>query len=432
MPEGNTSFDEVKGLVVENAKAFEQFKETVDLKFAELKKKGAVDPILEEKIQKISDSMSTNEEKQQKALQKIEADVKAVETLAARPNPGNGNGVDPKQAEAEKKFFHLLRKGEGKGGLSSISFETKVTTGSVDSDADGGYAVPLTFNNRIVKRMFETQEMRSICTVMTTGGDDIDFTNDVVDIDSGWVAEQASRTQTKSIKTGRIRIATHEQYAAPKVTQKLLDDAFFPFEEYLANRVADKLNRDQNAAFVSGTGNGQPVGFLNYSAASVNTDDATRSWGVLQYTPVGATTNAAWLALTNPGDIVLTWVYKLKVAHLANARFLFSRDVLTAVRQLKNSVGGYLWQPSYQAAQPPELLGYPVMIASDMPTSGSGKFVGAFGDFREGYTILDRMGLRILRDPFTSKPNVIFYTTARVGGDVTNFDAIKLLKMSAT
>lgn len=434
MPEGNVNLDEMNKLVTATATAFEEFTKTNDEKLKQLVTKGSVDVLVTDKLKKLNDTMDAALEKQQELIAASEAATKsrldAVETLAARPNPGKQDGVDPEEAKQMERFITLLRKGEkGANPIAQLQLESKATTGSVDSDPDGGYLVPPTWANRMIQRSFETTPMRQLCTIMTTTGDDIEFPNDVVDVDANWVGEKAARVQTKSIKPGKIRIPVHEVYAFPKLTQKLLDDNAFNLEAYLSNRITDKISRVENNAFIIGTGNGQPTGFLNYSTDTAA--DETRSWNKLQYKPTGAS-GAFVAAASSPGDCLIDLVQMLKVAYLGGASWLMPRAVIGLVRELKNSVGGYLWQPNYQIGVPSTLLEYPVTIAPDMPVVAANSYSAAFGNFKEGYTILDRMGIRLLRDPYSDKPNIGFYFTKRTGGDVVNFDAIKLLKFSTT
>ena len=308
---------------------------------------------------------------------------------------------------------------------ASVQFETKDM--NVISDPAGGYFVPITFINRIVQRMFETTPMRDLGTVLTISGDEVEFPNNTTDINAGWIGETAARPATTAPAPGKIRIPANEMYAAPQLSQKILDDAFFDVEGWLVNLIADKLSRLENGAFINGTGGVMPRGMLSYTP--VTTDDATRSWGQLQYVPSGA---SGALLSANPGDCLITLTQKLKTGFLKGASWLIARDGIALIRQAKNQYGGYLWQPSYQAGMPSTLLDYPVTIAPDLPAVGAGTIGAVFGNFKEGYTIVDRMGVRMLRDPYTVAPEVRFYTTKRVGGDVTNFEAIKLLKLSVS
>jgi HK97 family phage major capsid protein len=205
----------------------------------------------------------------------------------------------------------------------------------------------------------------------------------------------------------------------------MLDDAFFNVEAWIVEEIANEFARNENAAFISGNGTDRPTGFL--AGTPVATADSARAWGVLQYVASGAAA-----ALPTSPDTFITLVHALKAGHRANARWMMSKDLLSSVRKYKSTDGQYLWQPSLQAGVPSSFLGYPVVEAEDMPLVAANTFPVAFGDFRAGYLIVDRMQTRLLRDPYTSKPNVLFYATKRVGGIVQNSEAIKLLKIATS
>ena len=220
----------------------------------------------------------------------------------------------------------------------------------------------------------------------------------------------------------------HELYAQPKATQKLLDDAFINVEEWIINKVAAKFSRAENNAFVVGDGIGQPRGFTSYTTQAV--DDNARSWGVLQHMITGVD---GGFASSNPADVLIDLQYKLRPGYLPKAAWLMPRAVADQIRKFKQSTTqNYIWQPGLQAGQPATLLGFPVYLAEDMPALAPSSFSVAFGNFEEGYTIVDRLGLRVLRDPYTGAPFIKFRCIKRTGGDVVNFEAIKLLRFSAT
>jgi HK97 family phage major capsid protein len=302
---------------------------------------------------------------------------------------------------------------------------------SVGIEADGGYWVTPEMSSRVLTRIFETSPIRTIASVMTIGTDAVEFPNDLNSaVSGGWVGEKQSRDETDTPQVGTQRIPVHEQYAMPKATQKLLDDATFAVESWLANKIADIMIRTENAAFVSGNGEAKPKGFLDYASASVTTDDATRAWGILQYVPSGG---AADFHATLPGDALIDIVHKIQPQFRAGAVWLMNRATTAGVRKMKDGQDNYLWSAGdIQRGNPQSLFGHPIVMAEDMPDVGANTFPIVFGDFRAGYQIVDRQGIRTLRDPFTDKPFVLFYTTRRVGADVLNFDAIKLFKIATT
>jgi HK97 family phage major capsid protein len=298
---------------------------------------------------------------------------------------------------------------------------------SVVSDPDGGYLVPAELSDRIVSRQFDTTPMRQLANVMTISSDAVEMLRDTDEADAQWVSELQSRPDTEQGQLGRIRIPVHELYAQPRATQKLLDDATLNVEDWLVSKISDRFTRKENAAFVNGDGVGQPRGFVSYPTAA--TSDGSRAWGVIEHVKTGA--DGAF-ASANPADTLIELVYKLKAGYLPGAAWLMPRAIAEQIRKFKeNTTNAYIWQPGLAAGQPPTLFGYPLYLAEDMPGLAAGSLSVAFGNFREAYTIVDRSGVRLLRDPYTAAPFVKFRADKRVGGDVTNFDAIKLLKFAA-
>jgi HK97 family phage major capsid protein len=224
-----------------------------------------------------------------------------------------------------------------------------------------------------------------------------------------------------------LRIPAREIYANPAITQNLLDDSSIDLGAWIVDKVANRFARMEGAAFVDGDGVAKPRGYLSYPTAS--TGDSARPWGTLQYVPTGA---AAAFASSNPGDALIDLVYSLKANFRPNAVWQMNRKTASIVRKFKDGQGNYLWSESIVAGQPSLLLGHPVDFNEEMPDLGANEFPVAFGDFGSGYTVVDRIGLRVLRDPYTAKPYVHFYTYKRVGGDVNNFEAIKLLKCATS
>jgi len=307
---------------------------------------------------------------------------------------------------------------------------------SVGSDPDGGYWVPTELSSRILKRLHETSDMRSISSAVSISSDTLEMMNDTNrGTSGGWVAEKGTRPETNTPTVGKQIITVHEQYAMPKATQRLLDDAVVDVEGWLAKKIADELAFTENTAFVTGNGVGKPRGFLDYGAAAVTTADASRAWGVLQYVPMGASGGFPLLSgavMASDCDALLDAIYALKPAYRNGARWAMARSTVATVRKLRDENGHYHWQPGLQAGQPQSLLNYPIAEIEDMPALAANSLSIAFGNFEEAYQIVDRQGIRVLRDNLTEKGFVKFYTTSRVGGDVVNFDALKLVKAAAS
>lgn len=329
-------------------------------------------------------------------------------------------------AEAEvphqKAFAAYLRSGEDEG-LRGLNIEEKAMSTAVAGD--GGYLVDPETSATIQSALRSTASIRQIAKVVNVEATSYDVLIDSTEAGSGWATETDATTETATPTIDRISIALHELSALPKISQRLLDDSAFDIEGWLAGRVADTFARSEAAAFVNGDGVDKPFGFLTHS--SVN--NSAWSWGSLGYCPTGV---AGSFDSSAPGDALIDLVYALGARYRANGAFVMNSKTAGTVRKIKDAEGRFLWTDGLTAGEPARLLGYPVLIAEDMPDIAEDAFAIAFGDFAAGYTIAERPDLRILRDPFSAKPNVLFYATKRVGGDVSDFAAIKLLKFSAS
>ena len=190
----------------------------------------------------------------------------------------------------------------------------------------------------------------------------------------------------------------------------------------------DSFAEQEGTAFVTGNGTAKPKGFLDYTKV----DNASWSWGNIGFIKTGVNGAFATASATvNPADKLIDLVYAVKAGYRGNGTFVFNRATQAVIRKMKDAEGDYVWQPATKAGEPSMLMGYPVAESEDMPVLATDSYSVAFGDFRRGYLIVDRVGIRILRDPYSQKPYVLFYTTKRVGGGVQDFDAIKLLKFAA-
>jgi HK97 family phage major capsid protein len=299
---------------------------------------------------------------------------------------------------------------------------------SVDSNQDGGFFVMPDTSGRIVQQVYETSPMRRLASVQTISTDALEGIYDLDEAAAAWVGEQGARNETASPKVNMWRIPVHEIYAEPRATQKLLDDANVDVEAWLAGKVANKFARAEAQAFVSGDGVGKPRGFLTY-ATSANAPTAT-SWNVIQYLNTGVNGDYAGSGLG--GDNLINLHGLLKAEYLPGSVWAMNRTTKAKTRTLKDPDGNYLLQLDFRQGLSETILGYPVENFEDMPNyTGTGALAVAFGNFASCYQIVDRVGIRVLRDPFTAKPFVKFYTTKRVGGDVINFEAVKVLRFSA-
>jgi HK97 family phage major capsid protein len=435
--------NEVKNLIKQQGEGFEAYKATLAELDKQVKTLGGADALTEQKLAKIDAALNTAAE----AKDAFDARMLAVEKKLGRPGIGHNGGPD---IEAEVKAFNAsaaahaaasARPAPGvldadgyaayKSGFGLFMKAGKEDLGpderkamSVGSDPDGGYLVPADMAGRMIKRQYETSPIRLIASVQLIGTDALEGIADVNEATSGGaVAERDARAETATAQLGKWRIEVHEQYAEPRATQKLLDDANIDVEAWLADKTADIMTRTENTWFVTGNGSNKPRGFTAYTTAA--TADASRSWGTLEHVVSGASGD---FGASDPADKLFDLIGAFKDHFLQNARWVTRREVITKLRKIKTGVGDYLWQPGLQTGQPQQVLGFPVTIAQDMPALAADSLSMAFGDFREGYQIVDRQGIRVLRDPYTAKPYVKFYTVKRVGGGVVNFEAIKFLK----
>lgn len=419
-------------------KLFEDFKAANDARFDELKKKGVTDPVLAEKVDNINADLGEAIKSRDEMLKRIDA----AETAAARKaKTGDADGKLEAKAAEFAKLVATVRKErpDFENAVENLtaykgSFDGYLRKGdihltpdqmkalSVGSDPDGGYVVDPDTSGRIVQKVFETSPMRQVASVQVIGTDALEGMFDLNEAGAEWVGETQTRSETDTPQIGRWRIPVHELSAKPHATQKLLDDASINMEAWLAAKVADKFARTENAAFVSGDGVGKPRGFLTYA-------DGTTLPGTIERVVSGA--NGAFKAAPDGGDALIDVVYKLKSAYRTGARWAMNSTTFAAARKLKDSDGAYIWQPGIAAGEPAGLLGFPVMEFQDMPAhTDTGALAVAFANWAEAYQIVDRQGVRVLRDPYSSKPYVMFYTTKRTGGDVVNFEAIKLVEFS--
>ncbi len=323
-------------------------------------------------------------------------------------------------APHRKAFGQYLRTGDD-DGLRGLTLEGKALNTQVN--ADGGFLVDPETSDRIRGVLKSTASLRAIANVVNVEASSFDVLVDHTDIGSGWATETGSLTETTTPQIDRISIALHELSAMPKASQRLLDDSAFDIEGWLAGRIADKFARAEAAAFVAGDGVDKPKGFLAHSKVA----DASWAWGSIGYVATGADGD---FAATNASDAIVDLVYALSAEYRANASFVMNSKTAGAVRKMKDADGRFLWSDGLAAGEPARLMGYPVLVAEDMPDIASGAHAIAFGDFKNGYTIAERPDLRVLRDPFSAKPHVLFYASKRVGGDVSDFAAIKLLKFA--
>ena len=331
---------------------------------------------------------------------------------AARPHLATA----AEETAPHRKAMNVYLRNGDEDHLRGLEIDSKSMTTVVNSD--GGFLVDPQTAEQVQSVLYSSASIRSISTVVNVEATSFDVLIDHADIGAGWATETAATSETSTPQIDRISIALHELSALPKASQRLLDDSAFDVEGWLAARIADKFARAEAAAFITGDGVDKPRGILDHTAV----DNGAWSWGNIGYVPTGADGDIG------SADSVIELVYSLGAQYRANATFIMNSKTAGVVRKLKDADGRFLWSDGLAASEPARLMGYAVVVAEDMPDVASDSFAIAFGDFSAGYTIAERPDLRILRDPFSAKPHVLFYATKRVGGDVSDFAAIKLLK----
>ena len=344
-------------------------------------------------------------------VDEVKSRLEKVSRAAARPALGGSSAASPELKGFVDGYLRQGRESELKSLTSGVL-------------ADGGYAVPREIDALISAQLKTISPIRAIAQVVQIGTSGYRKLVTSAGTASGWVSETAARPETTTGKFNEIVPPMGELYANPAASQAMLDDAAFDLEEWLAGEIATEFAKAEGTAFISGTGTNQPRGFLG--APTSNAADATRPFGTLQFSVTG---NASAFD-TTPELKLIDMVHSLKAAHRQGAVFVMNSKTLSTIRKFKAADGSFLWQPGIMDGAPARLLGYPVIEAEDMPDVAANAFPIAFGNFRNGYLIAERKATSILRDPFTNKPYVNFYATKRVGGQVLDSDAIKLLKVS--
>ena len=388
---------------------FAQFRDDNDSRLREIETRKSADVVTSDKVDRLNDALDR---------QKRQLDEMALKR--ARPTLGDGREMSAAALERKQAFETYMRTGEER---SLRGLEAKDMSGG--SGPDGGYVVPNEVEVEIGRRLAALSPIRSIASVrqvssalykkpfMTTGP--------VV----GWVGETAVRPKTTSPVLDALQFPTAELYAMLAATPALLDDAVVDLDQWIASEVEAAFAEQEGTAFVTGDGSNKPRGFLDYDIEP----EASWAWEKLGYVASGA---AGAFAPSNPSDKLIDLVYALKAGYRQNAHWVMNRKTQAAIRKMKDVDGNYLWQPPATAGGRAMLMGFLLVEAEDMPDVAADSTSIAFGDFRRGYLVVDRAGVRVLRDPYSAKPYVLFYTTKRVGGGVQDFDAIKLMKFAAS
>jgi HK97 family phage major capsid protein len=393
--------------------AFGAFREANDERLAQIERKLSADVVTVDKVERIN-----------RALDEQKRAVDQLVLRDRRPALGRGGVVASAATTEHKAAFEAYVRRGGEDGLRA--FERKALAVSTSSGADGGYLVPDETEREISRRLLVASPIRAICGVRQISGNVYKKPFAITGAATGWSGETDSRSQTTSPTLAELTFPAMELYAMPAATATLLDDSAVNIDEWIAAEVEQAFATQEGTAFVSGDGDKKPTGFLNYTKIA----ETSWAWTKIGYVPTGV---SADFAADGAGfDNLVDLVYALKAGYRQNANWVMNRKTQGAVRKLKDEDGNYIWQPAAVAGGTASLMNFPITESEDMPVIAENSYSIAFGDFRHGYLIVDRVGVSVLRDPYSAKPYVLFYTTKRVGGGVQDFDAIKLLKFGTS
>ena len=404
--------DELKKLISALGTTFEQFKAENDARIKAIETKGHADPLLSEKVEKINAELTN--------ITNMKMQLEAIETAVAKGQlPGGGRSeIDKAKAEHKAAFEKFFRKGID-AGLKELEIKANLST---LSDPDGGWFVPEEMDATIERVAETVSAMRRLATVRTIGTDTYKKIVNAGGATSGWVGEKGSRAETSTPTLKEIAINTKELYAMPYATQTLLDDSRVDIASWLADEVVIEFNEQEGDAFVTGNGVEEPKGIASYTMVA----NSAYAWGSVGYIASGAA------ATFNNVDKLIDLQHALKPVYRNGASWLMNDATFAHVRKFKDGDGGYLWRPGLELGAPETLLGKPVEIDDNVADIGASAYPLFFANFKRAYLIIDRFGVRVLRDPYTAKPYVAFYTTKRVGGGITMYEAIKALKVAAS
>ncbi|MGA0546056.1 phage major capsid protein [Brevundimonas sp. VNH65] len=401
---------EARAVLHDMLAAFEAFKGANDARLDEIERKSSADVLLEEKVARID-----------QAVAGAQARLDRMVSEMRRPAIGTAVPITPVHEapglEAKQAFEGYVRTG------ASALLEVKAGLSSAPSS--GGYVVPPETERAIERRLMAVSPMREIATVRTVAAGVFRKPVSTAGVACGWAAETAARPETDPATLALLEFPSADLYACPAATQNLLDDALVDLDDWLASEVEDAFAAQETEAFVNGDGTNKPRGFLDYDLVA----EADQEWGEIGYVASGA---AGAFAATSPTDRLIDLIYAPRAQYRPGARFVMNRRTVSTVRKFKDADGNYIWTPATRPGETASLLGYAVTEIETMPDIAANSAAIAFGDFRRGYLIVDRAGVRVLRDPYSAKPYVLFYTTKRVGGGVQNFDAIKVMKFAAS
>jgi len=400
---------ELKDMIEKIGRAFEEFKSENDARLKAMETKGHADPVLVEKVEKINADMS--------ALSAMKRQLETIETSLARRQMGGGNSEsDSAKAQHRTGFKNWMRKGID-AGLKDMEVKAELST---LSDPDGGFTVPEELSRTIRDIASTKSAMRRLADVITVGVSEYKELVDKQGETASWVGEKDTRAETDTPTLAQVSWFTKELYTMPPVTQTMLDDSWFDVEGWVAKFSGRAFGVKQGAAWITGNGVEKPKGI----AAGTMITNASYAWGKVGYVPGGHA------SLMNNVDKLIDLQHALKIDYRTGAYWLTNDTTLGTIRKFKDGDGNYIWRPGLIEGAPDILLGKPVEIDDNVDDIGANKYPIFFGNFKDAYLIIDRMGVRMLRDPYTKKGYVLFYTTMRTGGGIRNYEALKAMKIA--
>ena len=376
---------------------------------------------LSETIEELGNAFCSFKAEQKNELLAMKKQVYNLETVVGRGGNGGssarGDGLSVEGREHSKAFTSWARRGDGFGALKSLEIKAGLSS---DSLPDGGVLLVPELATEISQLAQASVAMRRLATSRTCR------TDYILPISRGgtgtsWVGEKDSRAVTASPTLAEIAIPMREWCCSPQCTQKLLDESSFDVSTWLVNEISRAAAAVEGAAFISGEGVNCPKGIGAYTMIA----NSAYTWGKIGFIASGHAT------LLNDCDTLINLQHALSPSYRGAANWLMNNLTFATIRKLKDGDGNYIWRPGLLANEPDTLLGRPVFIDDNVDDIGAGKYPIFFGDFKQAYLIIDGIGPVLLRDPYSSKPHVIFYTTRRVGGGIINYEAIKALKISA-
>jgi HK97 family phage major capsid protein len=401
------SADDVNDAFDTFMQGFEAFKQANDERLGEIERKLTADVVTVDKVERINRAL----DEQKRAVDQL--------VLKARRPPLSGEAPRSGLALEHKAAFEAYVRAGNEEGLRRIEQKALAVA------SDGGYTVPEETEREIGRRLAAVSPIRAISGIRQVSANVYKKPFAITGAATGWVGETDARPQTNAPTLAELEFPAMELYAMPAATATLLDDSAVNIDQWIAEEVETAFATQEGTAFVTGDGDKKPTGFLAYTKIA----EGSWAWEKIGYTVTGV---SGGFAASDPADDLVDLVYTLKAGYRQNAHFVMNRSTQAAVRKLKDGDGTYLWQPAAAAGGAATLLNFPIAESEDMPNIGADAYAIAFGDFRRGYLIVDRIGVRVLRDPYSAKPYVLFYTTKRVGGGVQDFDAIKLLKFGTS